>query len=236
MKIRVKWNTESFRLKIKELNPNIDVIGEYVNAHEKIRCKCLLDGHIWDTAPTHLLHTGRGCPKCNGGVRKTHEEFIKQVKQINPEIKVIGKYERDNQKIKLKCVKCGNAWETKPTHIIQGHGCPNCKSSLGEKEIARTLDGLKYHYVRQKRFKECTDKYTLPFDFYIPELKTCIEYDGEQHFRPCADWGGRGALEEVKRRDKIKTEFCINQGIKLIRIPFKEKNIETKLVEELLAC
>ena len=65
--------------------------------------------------------------------------------------------------------------------------------------------------------KYCT---MLPFDFYLPNQNICIEYDGEQHFKPIEKFGGQENLKNVQNRDKIKTEFCEKQGITLIRIPY----------------
>ncbi len=227
------WSTETFKAKINEINPNIEVLGEYANAHVKIECRCKIDGHIWNPTPTHLLHSGRGCPKCNGGVRKTHEEFIQQVKIINPLIEIIGIYQRDNEKMSFKCLIDGTIWETKPTHIIQGHGCPKCNESIGKKTVVTCLNKNNLMYIREYRFKDCKDKYNLPFDFYIPDLDTCIEYDGTQHFKARDVWGGEAALKGVKRRDKIKTDYCKYKGINLIRIPYTEKNIEQYLQDKL---
>jgi very-short-patch-repair endonuclease len=70
-----------------------------------------------------------------------------------------------------------------------------------------------------------TDKYN--FDFFIPEFNTCIEYDGRQHFEPIEYFGGFYSLEKQRIKDKIKDNFCKNNNIKLIRIPYYEfDNIE----------
>lgn len=58
--------------------------------------------------------------------KKTHNEYIKQVEKINPNIKVIGKYIRTNIKIKHKCLIDGHIWEVLPHSIIRGVGCPKC--------------------------------------------------------------------------------------------------------------
>lgn len=236
MRKRTYWTTDTFANKINEMNPQIKVVGEYVNMHTKIKCVCMVDGHIWHTTPTHLLHSGRGCPKCNGGVRKTHDEFIEQIKKINKDIIVLGKYISDRQKIKLKCKTCKSEWETKPTHIIQGHGCPHCRESMGEKEIAKYLDSIGIKYIRQKRFKDCKDKYTLPFDFYIPSLNICIEYDGEQHFRENPVWSDRNSLKDTQRRDRIKTNYCKSKGIKLIRASYRVKDVRKYIIEKMLSA
>lgn len=73
----------------------------------------------------------------------------------------------------------------------------------------------------------------LPFDFYLPEYNLCIEYDGEQHFKP-VDFANKGRewadkQFEIRRTcDEIKTEYCKKNNIKLLRIPYF-KNIEEEL-------
>lgn len=47
------------------VNPNIEVIGEYINTHTKIKCKCLIDNTEWNAYPANLLNQSAGCPTCN---------------------------------------------------------------------------------------------------------------------------------------------------------------------------
>ena len=73
----------------------------------------------------------------------------------------------------------------------------------------------------------------LPFDFAIIEkgkLLGLIEYDGLQHFR---GWGSdKEDLENIKRRDSIKDNYCKNNDIQLVRITYKEySNLEIKVKE-----
>jgi very-short-patch-repair endonuclease len=110
-----------------------------------------------------------------------------------------------------------------------GSGCPSCNESYGEKSIAAWLEEKCLEYKRQKRWSKCRDKNPLPFDFYIPSLNLAIEYDGEQHFVPKECWGGTEEFDKIQRRDKIKTQFCLDEGIELLRINYTE-NIEEKLI------
>ena len=94
-------------------------------------------------------------------------------------------------------------------------------------------------FCPQKTFKECKYKDQLRFDFYIPKHNICIEYDGIQHFEPI-DFAGKGeewAKEQFKEqqiKDNIKTQYCLDNDIKLIRIPYWEfDNIENILKQEL---
>ena len=58
--------------------------------------------------------------------RRTHEEFIELVNDINPNIEIIGKYVNAKTKIECKCKKCGHKWSPRPHHLLEGYGCPNC--------------------------------------------------------------------------------------------------------------
>lgn len=83
-------------------------------------------------------------------------------------------------------------------------------------------------YIKQQRFKGCKDKNPLPFDFYLPELNICIEFDGIQHFEIIEKWGGGDGLKDRQMKDKIKNKYCKNNNIILLRIKYNE-NIEEKL-------
>lgn len=62
----------------------------------------------------------------------------------------------------------------------------------------------------------------MPFDFYLPNLNICVEYDGIQHFEKVDIWGGEETLIEQQKRDEIKNVFCKNNEIQLIRINYKQ--------------
>ena len=51
----------------------------------------------------------------------------------------------------------------------------------------------------------------------------CLEYDGEQHFKPLKFFGGKKKFDYRHRNDLIKNKFCKEAGIKLIRIKYNEK-------------
>lgn len=108
-------------------------------------------------------------------------------------------------------------------------GCAHCNPSKTEIMLANILDKNNIMYITQKRFDDCKDKYTLPFDFYLPQYHILIEYDGEFHYIPIrkgdmTDEEAIDQLETQKRRDKIKTKYCNDNNIPLIRIPYWEKN------------
>ena len=69
----------------------------------------------------------------------------------------------------------------------------------------------------------------MPFDFYLPDYNTCIEYDGEQHFHTpnnkTSTYFTKEKIDEIQYRDSIKNQYCKDNNIKLIRIPYTDYNL-----------
>lgn len=62
----------------------------------------------------------------------------------------------------------------------------------------------------------------LELDIFISEEKIAFEYQGQQHFYPVKHWGGRNALDALRKRDARKAELCRFQGVLLLPIDFTE--------------
>lgn len=204
---------------VAELNKNIEVIGEYINCNTKILHRCKIDGHEWYATPNNILK-GKGCSKCSGNVRKSHEEYIDNVHFVNQNIEVLGVYISAQTSILHKCKICGCEWFAKPNAILSGKGCPKCKESKGEKAVSFWLDKMNILYEPQKRFPDCKDIKPLPFDFYLPEYNICIEYQGQQHYESIEYFGGKSKFESQIKKDNIKKEYCQQNNIFLFEIPY----------------
>ena len=132
---------------------------------------------------------------------------------------------------KFRCKNCGLTYEMIWDVFISRDKkvCRKCAKSISKNEylVAKFLKDNDVSFVFQKRFKKCKNKNPLPFDFYIKESNCCIEVDGEHHFQPVC-FGGASEEDSVLRHeqtrinDEIKNEYCRNNGIKLIRIPYWE--------------
>ena len=214
------------------INPNIEVVGNYVNAKTSILHKCLIHNIEWEARPNDIL-CGKGCPICgtikSGNTRhKTHAQYVEELKLINGNIIVVGNYKGANIPILHRCIIDGCEWYATPHNILCGTGCPRCNDSKGEKTIRKWLTEHNITYNSQKRFDDCCDKTSLPFDFYLPDYNCCIEYDGKQHYEAIEWFGGQSAFKYTQKHDKIKTDYCKKNNIKLLRIPYF-KNIEEEL-------
>jgi len=72
----------------------------------------------------------------------------------------------------------------------------------------------------------------LKFDFYLPKYNYCIEYDGQQHFKPLEFFGGIVQFKKNQTRDKIKNDYCKKETIKLVRVKYND-NILEKIKKEI---
>lgn len=129
--IKTRKTHEEFIKELKEVNPyNITAVGKYKGAMKKIEMHCNVCNFSWETTPNSLLSKKTGCPKCNGTYKRTHDEFVKEMKVINPNITIIGEFGGTSNKIKVKCNICGNVWNTYSGSLLKGHGCKICSSPI----------------------------------------------------------------------------------------------------------
>lgn len=205
---------------------------------DKIEIICPKHGRFIQYA-THHIHNKKGCKHCEkeNSINTYLLNFIKDCNIIHN-----NKYDYSKvnlvklkNKIEIICPIHGSFFKRPNEHLNKKSGCQLCKSSKGEKKVRSFLIKNRIKFDEQKRFKECINIRKLPFDFYLPKLNICIEYDGEQHFNSVDKWGGDDRFNNIKTNDSIKNDFCIRNNIKLIRIPYTEyDNIDTILTENIL--
>ena len=226
---KFKNSHEQYIKKIASVNPNIEAVGEYMGSHIKILHRCKVDGYEWYASPSNIIQ-GYGCPKCSKTARPTQQEYINKVSMINDNIEVLGEYKNVASKIVHKCKKCGYEWDVPPNRILAGYGCPRCKSSHGESQIDKYLTENNINYIIQHKFDDCRNKRALPFDFYLPDYNACVEYDGKQHYESVEWFGGEESLLYVQQNDAIKTQYCKDNNIILLRIKY-DQDVEKILNE-----
>lgn len=191
-------------------------------------CKCDC-GQITEVCTTALRH----------GDTKSCGCYRKEIALINAEkdltgmrfgklvaIKKIGTHRRNTL---WDCLcDCGKHKVTMAVDLLRLHttSCGCAKSGI-ECMISHYLEDNKINFVSQKTFIGCKDINSLPFDFYLPDYNIAIEYDGEFHYY-ATELGND--LESQQRHDAIKTKYCEENDIILLRIPYWEKdNIESIL-------
>ena len=200
---------------------------KYTGAHNKVKILCPIHGKFEQRSCDHINSYNRGCPDCGGTQKSTTEEFILKSKEIHGDKYdySLVEYTLCTNKVKIVCFEHGIFEQLAHIHL-SGCGCPCCNNSKGELKIVNFLDTNNIVFEPQKRFDECRNILPLPFDFYLPTYNICIEFDGEQHFKNKKMWGGREGLLKRQQHDNIKTQYCQNNNINLIRINYNENIIE----------
>ena len=218
------------------LNPNIEFVSEYQGVEKPVQCHCKKCGAVWVTnRPLDLFRRECGCPVCAKENRrkkrlKPHEEYVKEVEDKFPNIKIIGDYIGTHNYIRCYCNIHKIEWESIACNILNGAaGCPICNCSVGERNVIQYLNKMGYKYVQQKSFEDCRDILPLKYDVYDIDNNVLIEFQGEQHYYP-VDFDtndpqkAETAFEALKRRDQIKEDYCSANNIPLIKIPYWERN------------
>ena len=221
--------TKQFIEELKIVNPEIIVIGKYVGSLTKIKVKHTC-GYKWSSIPSNLLK-GNSCPKCsrvevNKKNTKTTKQFIEELKIVNPEITVLGKYVGALKKIKVKHT-CGYKWNPTPSELLRGTSCPRCNESKGEKFLSKVLTSNNIPFIPQFNIvKNPKTNYWLKSDFAILNKENkpilILEYDGEQHFKPVKIFGGEKKLKATQYRDYVKNEYCKENNIPFLRFNYKQ--------------
>lgn len=140
---------------------------------------------------------------------------------------------------KYKCIcDCGNITYVHRSHLIQHNtmSCGKCsnKMSRGEYLIQDILKNNNIIYEIEKTFQTCRfidTNHLARFDFYVNN-HYLIEMDGEQHYSAIDIFGGELKFKYVKEHDSYKNQWCKENNIPLIRIPYTK--INTLCIEDLM--
>lgn len=215
----------------------------YISTGKKICIVCPTHGEFYQTPLTHIR--GNGCKKCGFIISasksmSTTEGFIKKAISIHGENFDYSKVNYTGAKKKI-CIICpihGEFFQS-PTKHLSGHKCPHCKCSKGEKAILSwfTKNNIEYEYQWVCSDLRGYSRKSLIFDFQTKNIKFCIEYDGEQHFKAVRFNGisEKQAIENLKKSqyyDLLKNQYCLKNNIPLLRIGYKEFNDIPEILNE----
>lgn len=126
--------------------------------------------------------------------------------------------------------ECGNKIIVSGNHLRTGHttSC-GCIKSVGEMRINQILTQNKINFSTQ--YTVFINEAYYRFDCAIYDNKNqlirLIEFDGEQHFLQSQFYD----YETTHRNDLLKNQYCKENNIPLVRIPYWERdNITLDLI------
>ena len=124
-----------------------------------------------------------------------------------------------------KC-ECGNIISVLSSNLRSGHttSCGCERRSRGELAIAKLLTENNISFEQEVSMFKFANGTNARFDFYV-DNKYLIEYDGETHYQyNLHGWHTLEQLQAQQERDVIKNQWCIDNNIPLIRIPYTNLN------------
>lgn len=224
---------------------------EYINGETPLKLECGHCNKIMNLSFNSYKNNGRRCKFLSGG-KKYDYENVKTIISKNNDVLITNEnnYQNCNSNIKILCNECNNIYDTTFTKYIT-YLCPcsicNIKKSKGEQFIRKFAEkhldfleknGLKFK--TQITFDECKNKNKLPFDSGFQnnnnDIVILIEFDGLQHFEPVTYFGDQKRFEINQQNDIIKTLYCFNNKITLIRIDYTYLKNKNEFDQILIDC
>ena len=212
----------------------------------KMKIKHNACGHTYQVDIYEFIEGKRRCGKCKG--KRLRKHFAQTVDSVREETHSLtnGEYTfmddyfiNAKHKHRFKHNTCGTVFEKKWEKFKTGQRCTRCfqkgMESGASRYVRDILDHLHISYETEKRFKACINPKTgkaLPFDYYLPDINTLIEIDGEQHERGSFN---KYDSEGTMKRDRIKNRYAEEKGIKLVRIPAKKWSQLPKILHAIIA-
>jgi len=187
--------------------------------HKIWHCKCDC-GNECDIDGEHLKNGNTkscGCLKKENKIDLTNQKFGKLTALYLIEIH----FGNDRSTVwHCKC-DCGNECDVKSINLRNGDtkSC-GCLQSFEVENIIKLLNKNNISFKTEYCFNDLPKRF---YDFYVNN-KYIIEFDGEQHFfYKNSGWNNKEHFLKTRQHDLEKNQYCFNNNIPLIRIPY---NIE----------
>lgn len=220
----------------------------YLGSREEIRIFCNDCKTFIDTMPRNFIRSIHGC-QCHNPLDIDTEGFKVKAKEKFGDLYSYdeSKYVNTRTPLKIHCNECGEDFYRTPHEFLSGgFGCPVCmqekNESSGEKLVRSILGDLNISSVTTQY--RVTDKIEgrkmnlviIDFQFFLDSgQEVWIEYNGKQHykynhtFEARSSQGNETPQEHFNgqlRRDKNVRDYCQEQGILLIEIPYTYSDYE----------
>lgn len=168
---RIKWTTESFIAKAKDLyGDRYDYSNsKFITSNDKIAIVCKVHSEPFEFNPVasdHLRGKG-GCPKCKADTLRfkviekrgvTMESFLARAEKVHGKIYDYSKVvlNKASVPVEVVCTEHGSFFPTPQNHLNSGTGCPECA-----KEITR----LKRVLPLEEFLKRSTERHSGIYNY-----------------------------------------------------------------------
>ena len=198
---------------------------KYPSLEDKITLKdkieIILEEDLFtQTVSKHLM--GK-CPE-KKIIKRTTQDFIQEAKDVWGDKYDYSLVEYNGSLTEVKIILDGFEYSQRASSHLRGvapefrklkeHIDLENSDSIGEKEIEEFLLKYKIPHQKNKRFVH------FRFQFYLTEIRTVIEFQSQLHFN----------LENIKKWNESKRNYCEDNFINLIRIKYDQENIIWELL------
>lgn len=197
----------------------------YTGTFQPLAYKCLKCNQIHHIANTNLRLTSR-CPTCSR-FEKCPTYDIPKLKRYFEKygFTLLSKsYKNLQSTLTIQC-QYGHKYKTTLNNFQKTtKRCKMCNNtSFGETTIYKLLTANKIPFKYQYHVldKSGSNHY---FDFYLPNQKILIEYDGRQHYEKIDFF--KGSFKRYQKRDRIKNEYAKNHQLRMVRVSYKNDTVK----------
>ena len=199
------------------------------------RCDCGKENIFYTTNLTRGLSTSCGCLRKE---KSKERQFIDLTGQKFNHLTVIERDGSDHRGEAKWLCECDCILHSRisvlGSNLRTGHtqSCGCERRSHGELKVAQLLIENQIPFEQEKIMFKYANGRNAKFDFYIGN-KYLIEYDGETHFKAnLHGWHNLEQLQAQQERDILKNQWCKDNNIPLIRIPYT--HYDNLCIEDLL--
>ncbi len=205
---------------------------EYKNVETPMKCICRKHPDCIQHIPYVRIQQGQyGCKYCKQ--EKISESlrldinFVKQQFINSGRTPLFDEYKNNRELLPYECIehpgKINYISYDRLSKVSQC--CSEGREYSGEKRIRKFMESKGVEFMPQKIFEGCVFKHLLKFDFYLSNYNVVVEYQGQGHYYPVCFGGisierANKNFEEQLIRDEIKREYCKNNNIDLLEIPY----------------
>lgn len=123
-----------FVKRVKTYNPNIIVLGSYINSSSRVSVQCKKCLTSWLEDPQKLMYKNRNkhgrCKNCRNLLRKSTKSYKEELTLKRPDLILLSEYKGCFIKVEVKSLICGHTFTGNPSYILHAKtgksGCFNC--------------------------------------------------------------------------------------------------------------
>lgn len=213
----------------------------YINTETPVEILCNCCGNYFRRRPQHFLQH----QECSCQMGMNTEKYIKKALAVyGPGIfdYSVTEYKGCTEPIEVIDIKTGLSFWTYPKYHLEGHGSPVENESGGETLVRSILNDLNIPFTKEfsvinKIEGRNLNRVKIDFEFFYKGQEYWIEYNGKQHYHFIDLYLNRATKSENEedkkiyhtkqlQRDKNVRDYCKENGIILIEIPYTYKRYD----------